>query len=384
MSVVASFMLDFVIQAPRRPARGETVLGTRFDTFLGGKGFNQSVAARRAGAPVAVIGRLGDDDFGLRFRASLADEGIDDRHVVTDLDEGTGIASPLVEPGGENSIVIVPRANLAVSPADIEAAADTIATSGVLLLQLEVPPDAVAAAATCAHGAGVPVMLNPAPAADVLDLLAGSIDVLVPNEAEAAALAGGSVDDDPAALAGRSATAPARPSSSPSARPGPSSSTATASRPSPPTTCPSSTPSAPATPSAARSAPTSPPVVPSARPSSTPTPPVPSPSPGRAPNRRCRRPPPSPSSSRSPRTRSATTEPAPGTVRQRRTSGAGSAGDRYQRGSMPARNSTRAALVSSGFSCCTQWPAPSMSTVPRSSVSHPSCTAGGVIISTGS
>ena len=201
VSVVASFMLDFVIRAPRRPAPGETVRGTGFDMFLGGKGFNQSVAARRAGAPVAAIGRLGDDDFGRRFRASLTAEGIDDRHVVTDPDEGTGIAAPVVEPSGENSIIIVPRANLAVTPADIEAAADTIATSGVLLLQLEVPTEAVVAAATSARQAGVPVILNPAPAADVLDQLAGSIDVLVPNEAEAAALAGGSVDDDPAALA---------------------------------------------------------------------------------------------------------------------------------------------------------------------------------------
>lgn len=199
VAVLASFNGDLVVTS-RRPGPGETVTGSGVEELLGGKGFNQAVAARRAGAEVVAIGRLGADGDGRRIRAVLAAEGIDDRHVADDP-LGTGLAVIVVDPAGENSIIVVPRANHAVSVDDVAVAAGDIAAAGALLLQLEVPTDAVAAAARCGRAAGVPVVLNPAPAADVLDRFVGLVDVLVPNQTEAAQLAGGSVDDDPAELA---------------------------------------------------------------------------------------------------------------------------------------------------------------------------------------
>src|ERR1700741_1198573 len=100
--VVGSFMMDLVARGPRRPERGETVIGTSFETFLGGKGFNQAVAAARAGASTAVVGRLGDDDFGRQFLAQLAADGIDTSGVGVDPDIGTGVGMPFVEDSGDN------------------------------------------------------------------------------------------------------------------------------------------------------------------------------------------------------------------------------------------------------------------------------------------
>jgi ribokinase len=199
--VVGSFMMDLVIRAPRRPAAGETLVGHGLDQFFGGKGCNQAVAAARTGASVAMVGRLGADDYGRQFCGLLEREGIDAAHVGMDPDEGTGIGAPLVEDSGDNSIVIIPRANHRVSVADIEAAAATLAAAQVVLLQLELPIEVAAAAARCAHAGGATVVLNPAPAVtlDQLVPFEGQVDLLVPNEGEAALLTG--IDGDPLAAA---------------------------------------------------------------------------------------------------------------------------------------------------------------------------------------
>lgn len=205
--VVGSCMMDLAACAPRRPLAGETLVGTRFDMFLGGKGFNQAVAAARAGAATAMIGRVGADDFGARFLAALDQEGIDRTHVTIDPTAGTGVGLPVIEPSGENSIVIVPQANRSLTPADIEAARAVIEAADVVLLQLEVPADASAAAAAIARRAGAVVVLNPAPAPEAatdLAAFAGLVDVLVPNEIEGTQLLGRArrtIDDDLAALA---------------------------------------------------------------------------------------------------------------------------------------------------------------------------------------
>ncbi|MET0904113.1 MAG: PfkB family carbohydrate kinase [Acidimicrobiales bacterium] len=192
--VVGSFMMDLVVRAPRRPQPGETLVGSSFDVFLGGKGCNQAIAAARAGAATAMVGRLGADDFGARFLDQLATDGIDTTGVTVDPHEGTGVGAPLVEDGGENSIVIIPRANHCMSVADVEAASDLIGGAAVLLLQLELPLDVVEAAAKVAQAAATRVLLNPAPASDgAIDAFAGLVDVLVPNEVEAAVLSG--IDD---------------------------------------------------------------------------------------------------------------------------------------------------------------------------------------------
>jgi ribokinase len=188
--VVGSFMTDLVMRVARRPQTGETVRAEEFGIFLGGKGFNQAVAARRLGARVAIIGRVGADEFGSRFLDALAREGIEAAGVIRDPDEGTGIATPVVDATGANSIIIAPRANLRLTPADVEACAAAIVGADVLILQLEVPPEASMAAARIARAAGRRVVLNPAPVMPFPDELLHLADVVTPNEVEAAALAG--------------------------------------------------------------------------------------------------------------------------------------------------------------------------------------------------
>lgn len=188
--VLGSFMTDLIVNAPRRPLPGETLVGTDFGIYLGGKGFNQVVAAARSGADTAMIGRLGDDDFGDAFRDALDEEGIDRTHVALDLDHGTGVGVPVVEPDGQNSIIIVPRANAAVAVTDVALAVDAIRSADVLLLQLELPVETALEAARIAAEAGTTVVLNPAPWTPVPDELLARTDVLVPNEPEAAQLLG--------------------------------------------------------------------------------------------------------------------------------------------------------------------------------------------------
>lgn len=193
--VLGSFMKDLIAEAPRRPRTGETLRGTGFHEFLGGKGFNQAVAVARCGARTAMIGRVGTDRYGDEFLEMLAAEGIDATHVGRDKAQGTGVGLPVVEPGGANSIIIVPRANDAFEPADIAAAAEVIRASTVLLVQLELPVPAVVAALRVAREAGVLTVLNPAPYAPLPAEIVGLVDIVVPNEVEAEELTGVACDD---------------------------------------------------------------------------------------------------------------------------------------------------------------------------------------------
>jgi ribokinase len=196
--VLGSFMKDLVAQAPRRPYAGETLRGSSFHEYLGGKGVNQAVAAARAGARTAMIGRLGADRHGDEFTEMLAAEGIDTSQVRRDPHTGTGVGLPVVEPGGGNSIIIVPRANDAVSPADVESATALIAASEVLLVQLELPLQTVVAALRVARAHGVTTILNPAPYLLLPDGIGDLVDIVIPNEIEAEQLTGLRCDDDKA------------------------------------------------------------------------------------------------------------------------------------------------------------------------------------------
>src|SRR3954463_1572029 len=133
--VVGSFMMDLVARTPSLPKPGETVIGESFAQFLGGKGFNQAVAAARSGGDVAMIGCVGDDAFGREFVDALDREGIDRRGVTVEAHEGTGVGLPVVETSGQNSIVVIPRANDALR----DVPADVIAGAKVVLLQWELP-----------------------------------------------------------------------------------------------------------------------------------------------------------------------------------------------------------------------------------------------------
>lgn len=181
--------MDLVAYAPHRPAPGETIKGSSFAIAPGGKGFNQAVAASRAGAQSSMLGRLGSDTFGDAFMDALASEGIEASAVERDAEMGTGVGLPVVSSDGDNSIIIIPRANDLADENFVNRHAKLIQSSDVLLLQLELPISGAVAAARIAKEAGVRVVLTPAPAAP-LDQFVGLIDVLVPNQLEAAALAG--------------------------------------------------------------------------------------------------------------------------------------------------------------------------------------------------
>lgn len=185
--VLGSFMMDLIAYAPRRPEPGETMKGTSFTIAVGGKGINQAVAASRAGASSSMLGCLGWDSFGDTFAETLTSEGIDSSGVERDTEAGTGVGLPVVSGDGDNSIIIIPRANDLADEKFVQRHADVIRASQVLMLQLELPTAGAVAAAKIAKEAGVKVVLTPAPVAS-LDAFVGLIDVLVPNEMEAAAL----------------------------------------------------------------------------------------------------------------------------------------------------------------------------------------------------
>jgi ribokinase len=212
VAVVGSLNVDLVFTASRRPGAGETLQGTAFDVYSGGKGANQALAAARAGGLVSLVGRTGGDPFGAQLRAALEADGVDLRHTAVDAEAGTGVAGIVVEPDGSNSIVVVSRANGRLGPADVARAAGAIEAAAVLLLQLETPLAAAVSAARLARGAGGTVVLNPAPAPhpgqgqtpEGLSELLRLTDIVVPNQTEAGQLTGMAADTAAGALrAGR-------------------------------------------------------------------------------------------------------------------------------------------------------------------------------------
>jgi ribokinase len=188
--VVGSLNADLVVRAPRFPEPGETITGSGFAVFPGGKGANQAVAAARLGGCVAMIGRVGRDDQGRALRSSLAAAGVAADAVLDDEHEATGVAVITIDDAGQNQIVLAPGANSRLSVADVERSRGLIESAGVLLLQLEVPLETVEAAARLAHAAGVAVILDPAPARSDAKALLPFVDYVTPNENELRVLAG--------------------------------------------------------------------------------------------------------------------------------------------------------------------------------------------------
>lgn len=198
VTVVGSLNVDLVSRAPRYPQKGETLIGDAFDIFTGGKGFNQATAAARLGADVTLIGSVGTDVFGDTLLAAIEAEQMHGR--IKRRDVGTGVATIVVEPSGENSIIVVPRANMTLTPADIEEAASPIAEADVLLLQLETPIAASERAAAIAKTNRTTVLLNPAPAQPLPDSFLAHVDIIIPNQSEAALLTGMPVDTEEEAI----------------------------------------------------------------------------------------------------------------------------------------------------------------------------------------
>ncbi|MCG9130203.1 ribokinase [Candidatus Poribacteria bacterium] len=190
VAVVGSLNIDLVCHASRRPDKGETLIGDAFDIFTGGKGFNQATAAARLGAEVTLVGSVGADPFGEILRTAIENEHINSRFVTKRTDIGTGVATIIIEPDGDNSIIVVPRANMALTTADIDAAAHYIADADVLLLQLETPIATSEHAAAIAKRHNTTVVLNPAPAQPLPDSLLRFVDILTPNQSETELLSG--------------------------------------------------------------------------------------------------------------------------------------------------------------------------------------------------
>jgi ribokinase len=188
--VVGSSNIDLIFRTARLPRPGETLAGHAFRLDFGGKGANQAVMAARLGAPVALVSRVGRDVFGEQIRANYQREGIDTRHLSVDETRPTGVASIAVDDEARNCILVVPGANLGLSPTDVRDAADALHAAAVLLCQLEVPQESVLEAFRLARAAGARTVLNPAPAAPLADELLRLTDVCVPNEPELEALTG--------------------------------------------------------------------------------------------------------------------------------------------------------------------------------------------------
>ena len=188
--------MDLIAYAPRLPAPGETLMGTRFQTGYGGKGANQAVAAARLGAAVAMVARVGGDVFGADMLANFAAQGIDVAQVLRTEGVSSGVAPIAVDDAGRNAIIVVAGANALLTPADVDAAAPAIGRARVLLCQLEVPIETGLRALTLARAAGVLTILNPAPAPEALpDAMLRVSDLVCPNESEASAITGIPVTD---------------------------------------------------------------------------------------------------------------------------------------------------------------------------------------------
>lgn len=181
--VVGSINLDLVVGADRIPQVGETIIGNSFNTFYGGKGANQAVAAAKLGYPVSMVGNVGNDAFGTQLRNGLEAVGVDVAYVNT-VEGPSGVALITTGLRGENSIVVVPGANGHLTPKLLEKAAPVLERAGFLLAQLEIPLETVDYLAQFAERHNIPVMLDPAPARELSGNLLRRVSWLTPNETE--------------------------------------------------------------------------------------------------------------------------------------------------------------------------------------------------------
>ena len=187
--------MDLIGAAPRLPSPGETVLGGDFYTAPGGKGANQAVAAARMGASVRMIGRVGSDLFAPQLLDNLSANGVDVSGVAQDPDAASGVAMILLDASRENRILVAGGANMRCDNTQVDAVKSALEGADALMLQCEIPPAVSLNAARIAREMGVRVVWDPAPAEGFPPEAYAVVDVLTPNQAEAAALAGIDVTD---------------------------------------------------------------------------------------------------------------------------------------------------------------------------------------------
>jgi len=193
--VVGSSNTDMVIQANKFPVPGETLLGGKFFLFPGGKGANQAVAAARLGGLVTFIAKVGTDIFGEQALQQFKKEGIITDFIISDSSNPSGVALITVDAKGENTIVVAQGANGALTSEDIQKANKEFENTSLVLMQLEIPLDAVLHTAKLATQHGKKVILNPAPARQLPDSLLKELFIITPNESETETLLGIEITD---------------------------------------------------------------------------------------------------------------------------------------------------------------------------------------------
>ncbi|MCD2346968.1 ribokinase [Clostridium guangxiense] len=190
-----SMNMDMVVAVDSMPRVGETILCNNVKKIPGGKGANQAIAAKRSGAEVYMIAKVGKDENGNALLKGLEADNISTKYVLKDYNESTGMAIITVNKDGNNSIIVVPGSNMNISKSEILEAQEAIRDSDILVTQLETPMDAAAEAFKMAKKYNKMTVLNPSPAKTLSDELIENTDIIVPNETEAYKLTGIEVKD---------------------------------------------------------------------------------------------------------------------------------------------------------------------------------------------
>ncbi|NET70865.1 MAG: ribokinase [Sphaerospermopsis sp. SIO1G2] len=193
--VFGSINIDLVTTTPRLPLPGETLTGNSFFTTPGGKGANQAVALAKLGIPTQMIGRVGNDNFGVELIKNLQKYDIQTENILIDENISSGVAVITVDQKGENNIIVIPGANGKINQDDVNKLIPCLTQTKLLLLQLEIPVETVILAAQKAKESNVQVILDPAPAQILPDKIYPLIDIITPNEIEASQLVGLKVND---------------------------------------------------------------------------------------------------------------------------------------------------------------------------------------------
>ncbi|MCF7802643.1 MAG: ribokinase [Candidatus Marinimicrobia bacterium] len=191
--IVGSANMDMVVRTGHFPKPGETVLGSSFDMFPGGKGANQAVCVAKLGGPSYFLGKMGDDMFAQRLQKTMESDGVDLNGLLNAKDVSTGVASITIDGDGENEIVVVPGSNSELTPENIQEHSGLFERVNVLLAQLEIPMGTVEEAFRVAKKSGLTTVLNPAPAQQLPTSLFPDIDILTPNETELEYLSGNEI-----------------------------------------------------------------------------------------------------------------------------------------------------------------------------------------------
>ena len=194
--VIGSVNMDMVVRAATLPSPGQTVFGSDFHAFPGGKGANQAVGVARLGGRCRFVGRVGDDDFGRSLKKSIAAEGVNVDHLMLTEGTSTGTAIVVVDSQGENSIIVSSGANFALTPDDIFGCEELFEKSAVVLLQLEIPLPTVRAAIDLAHRHNTRIILDPTPVPKKFSREMYLVDIISPNAGEAEELTGKKLAED--------------------------------------------------------------------------------------------------------------------------------------------------------------------------------------------